>query len=67
MSCFPVTIGGALQTGLTTLLGAGISGAADAAALREAEENRQKRRYESPEGYKYRGIGEQDIEVMEEF
>ena len=57
----------ALETGLLTLLGEGIAGASDVAALREAEENRRKRRFNTPEGYKYRGIGEQEIEVMEEF
>ena len=57
----------ALQTGLLTLLGEGVAGAADVAALREAEENRRKRRFNTPEGYKYRGIGEQEVNIMEEF
>ena len=57
----------ALQTGLLTLLGEGVAGAADVAALREAEENRRKRRFNTPEGYKYRGIGEQEVDIMEGF
>ena len=57
----------ALQTGLLTLLGEGIAGAADVAALREAEENRRRRRLTLPQGNEYRGIGEQELETLEDF
>ena len=57
----------ALQTGLLTLLGEGIAGAADVAALREAEENRRRRRLTLPQGTVYRGIGEQELETLEDF